>query len=236
MSPFKATLGFEPTTPTTVQFNDTEPAQDLPERVRYLQELHRFAVDCVTVAQARMQSAANKKRLPVPFRVGDKVKLKAGNLRFLQQPCAKLRDRYVGPFEITEALSPVAFRIKLPPGVRIHDVVHASMLEKWFQDKNSLHDLARAPMPNVHDAKRFDVESIMDVAYNCIGTGLLFKVRWAYPYNVPSEDTWEPLRSVQHLTAFETFIKSPTFQDFVKTPDFTRFRNRWPQRVPKTLL
>ena len=93
--------------------------------------MHRFAHDCVKAAQAHMQDAANRHRLPVPFTVGDKVKLKATNLRFVQQPCSKLRDRYIGPFLITEEVSPVAFRLKLPPGVRIHDVVHASLLEKW---------------------------------------------------------------------------------------------------------
>jgi hypothetical protein len=46
-----------------------------------------------------------------------------------QQPCSKLRDRYIGPFLITEEVSPVAFRLKLPSRVRIHDVVHASLLD-----------------------------------------------------------------------------------------------------------
>ena len=131
MSPFKATLGFEPTSPTTATFEDNEPSRTLPEQVKILVEMHRFAHDCVKAAQAHMQDAANRHRLPVPFTVGDKVKLKATNLRFVQHPCSKLRDRYIGPFLITEEVSPVAFRLKLPPRVRIHDVVHASLLEKW---------------------------------------------------------------------------------------------------------
>jgi hypothetical protein len=51
----------------------------------------------------------------------------ATNLRFIQQPCSKLCDRYIGPFLITEEVSPVAFRLKLSHGVRIHDVVHANL-------------------------------------------------------------------------------------------------------------
>jgi hypothetical protein len=81
-----------------------------------------------------MQEVANRHRLPLPFTFGDKVKLKAKNLRFVQQPCSKLRDRYIGPFLITGEVSPVAFRFKLPLGVRMHDVVHASLLEKWNSD------------------------------------------------------------------------------------------------------
>jgi hypothetical protein len=54
MSPFKATLGFEPTSPTTATFDDNEPNRTLPEQVRILVEMHTFAHDCVKVAQAQM--------------------------------------------------------------------------------------------------------------------------------------------------------------------------------------
>jgi hypothetical protein len=101
MSPFKVTLGFESTSPTTATFEDSEPSRTSPEQVKILVEMHRFAHDCVKAAQAHMQDAANRHRLPVPFKVGDKVKLKATNLRFVQQPCSKLRDRYIGLFLIT---------------------------------------------------------------------------------------------------------------------------------------
>eukprot|EP00873_Tetraselmis_striata_P015638 jgi/Tetstr1/435902/TSEL_024788.t1 len=144
MSPFKATLGFEPTTPATTQLA-TELTRALPEHVKYVQELHRFAHYCVLEAQTRMQTAANRKRLPVPFKTGDRVKLKASHLKFIQQPCAKLRDRYVGPFVITEQISPVAFRLQLPAGVRVHDVVHASMLEKWYDDPDQPAKSERVP-------------------------------------------------------------------------------------------
>jgi hypothetical protein len=131
MSPFKATLGFEQTSPTTATFDDNEPSRTLPEQVKILVETHKFAHDWVKGAQAHIQEVANWHRLPVPFTIGDNVKLKAAKLRFMQQPCSKLRDRYIGPFLITEEVSPVAFRLKLPRGVRIHDLVHARLFEKW---------------------------------------------------------------------------------------------------------
>jgi hypothetical protein len=80
MSPFKATLGFEPTSPTTGAFEDNEPSRTLPEQVKILVEMHIFAHDCVKAAQAHMQESANRHRLPVPFTIGDKVKLKAANI------------------------------------------------------------------------------------------------------------------------------------------------------------
>jgi hypothetical protein len=114
MSPLKATLGFEPTPPSTATFEDNEPSRTLPKQVKILVEMHIFAHACVKAAQAHMQEFANRHRLLVPFTFGDKVKLKAANLRFAQQSCSKLRDRYIGPFLITEEVSPVAFLLKLP--------------------------------------------------------------------------------------------------------------------------
>jgi hypothetical protein len=135
MSLFKATFGFKPTSSTTATFDDNEPIRTLPEQIKILFEMHKFAHDCVKVAQAHVQEFANRYRLQLPFTFGDTVKLKAANLRFIQQPCSKLRDRYISPFLITEEVSPVAFRLnKLPTGIRIHDAVHANLLGKWNSD------------------------------------------------------------------------------------------------------
>jgi hypothetical protein len=216
MSPFKATVGFEPTSPTTATFEDNESSRTLPEQVKILVEMHIFAHDCVKAAQAHMQDTTNRHRLPIPFAVGDKVKLKATNLRFVQQPCSKLRDRYIGPLLITEEVYPVAFRLKLPPRVRIHDIVHAILLERWNSETE--HADNTQPIPIVHDAKRFEVDQVLDVAFNSNGTGLLFKV--------PSEDTWEPMRGVNHLSIFSEFLQTDVYREFFGTPDFVRFRNR----------
>jgi hypothetical protein len=83
MSPYKATLGFEPTSPTTAIFEDNEPNRTLPEQVKIRVEMHKFAYDKFKATLAHMQEAANRHRLPVSFRVGDKVKLKATYLRFV---------------------------------------------------------------------------------------------------------------------------------------------------------
>jgi hypothetical protein len=85
----------------------------------------------------------------------------------------------------------------------------------------------------VHDAKRFEVDQRLDVAFNSNGTGLLFKVRWATPFNVPSEDTWEPMRGVDRLKIFSEFLRTDVYREFTGTPDFVRFRNRWLARTPK---
>jgi hypothetical protein len=67
MSPFKATLGFEPTSPTTATIEDNVPIRILPEQVKIVVEMHRFANDNVKAAQAHMQEVANRHRLPIHF-------------------------------------------------------------------------------------------------------------------------------------------------------------------------
>jgi hypothetical protein len=43
----------------------------------------------------------------------------------------KLAPRYVGPFEVTKTIGPVAYRLALPPYLaKIHDVFHVSLLRK----------------------------------------------------------------------------------------------------------
>jgi hypothetical protein len=139
----------------------------------------------------------------------------------------------VGPFKVLQVITPVSFRIKLPPGVCVNDVVHASQLEPWYSASFS-RQTSTALTPIVHDANRFEFDQILDVAYNSTRTGILLRVRWALPYNSHEDDTWEPLRHLSHVDALHVFLSSSTWTKFSSTKDFTRFRNRYPSRLPRS--
>nr|GEU85975.1 putative reverse transcriptase domain-containing protein [Tanacetum cinerariifolium] len=50
---------------------------------------------------------------------------------------SNLSPRYVGPFEIVERVSPVAYRLRLPQElVGVHDTFHVSNLKKYLADVN----------------------------------------------------------------------------------------------------
>ncbi|GJR97611.1 putative reverse transcriptase domain-containing protein [Tanacetum coccineum] len=80
-------------------------------------------------ARDRQKSYADNRRKPLEFSVGDKVLLKVsprkGVVRFGKR--SNLSPRYVGPFEIVERVSPVAYRLRLPQElVGVHDTFHVS--------------------------------------------------------------------------------------------------------------
>ncbi|GKB36775.1 hypothetical protein Tco_0881717 [Tanacetum coccineum] len=87
------------------------------------------------------KSCADNRRKSLEFEVGDRVMLKVspwkGIIRFGKK--GKLALRYVGPFEILERVSPVAYRLRLPEELSgVHDTFHMPNLKKCLADA-SLH-------------------------------------------------------------------------------------------------
>ncbi|GKD04603.1 putative reverse transcriptase domain-containing protein, partial [Tanacetum coccineum] len=90
-------------------------------------------------ARDRQKSYADNRRKPLEFEVGDRVMLKVtpwnGVVHFGKK--GKLAPRYVGPFEILERISPVAYRLRLPEElIGVHDTFHVSNLKKCLGNGN----------------------------------------------------------------------------------------------------
>ncbi|GJS95282.1 putative reverse transcriptase domain-containing protein [Tanacetum coccineum] len=73
----------------------------------------------------------------VPFEALYRRKCRSPN--YGQKKKGKLAPRFVGPFEITERIGPVAYRLRLPKELNgVHDTFHVSNLKKCLADQ-SLH-------------------------------------------------------------------------------------------------
>jgi len=92
-------------------------------------------------AQSRQKSYADKHRRKLEFAVGDLIYLKVSPMwnvyRFGNK--GKLSPRYVGPFQVVKQVSPLLYKIEMPPNLAaVHNVFHVSQLRKCVHDPSQV--------------------------------------------------------------------------------------------------
>ncbi|GJW08456.1 putative reverse transcriptase domain-containing protein [Tanacetum coccineum] len=133
-----------------------------PELVQETTEKISQIKDRLKVARDRQKSYADKRRKPLEFSVGDHVLLKVspwkGVVHFRKK--GKLAPRFVGPFEITERIGPMAYRLRLPEELNgVHDTFHVSNLKKCLADPT-----LQVPLDEIQvDAKLNFVKEPMEI-------------------------------------------------------------------------
>ncbi|KIO01643.1 hypothetical protein M404DRAFT_56945, partial [Pisolithus tinctorius Marx 270] len=121
------------------------------------------------------------------FSVGEKVWLDTSDLK-RDVPSKKLAPQRHGPFVISERISPVAYKLQLPPSWQIHPVFHASKLTPFIE----MHEYGPAQPPPppelVGDENEWEVEAILKHKCAC-KQKYLYLVKWlSYPH---SQNSWE---------------------------------------------
>ena len=99
-------------------------------------------------AKEQKRQAADKHRKLGEFDVGDLVLLNTRHIKFRQTP-HKLQRRYIGPFQILQKISRVAYKLDLPKNWKMHPVFHISLLKLWKHSEWSRS--ADAPLPDIDD-------------------------------------------------------------------------------------
>ena len=135
-----------------------------------------------------MATVVNRSRRSVEYNVSDEVVL---TTKYIKNYCAhllaKIKVRWVGPFTITQKVSPVAYRVDLLPGWRLHPVFHVDKLKKYIRSKEFLWEVHPPPPVVVEDHLDYEVEGF--IQHWGKGTHQQYLVLWkGYPF---TEATWE---------------------------------------------
>jgi hypothetical protein len=195
-TPFFLNHGRHPLTPlsSAVPSRSANPA--VSEWGEGLQSALKSAKSNLASAQQRQKSHADRRRRDHPFKVGDQVLLAARKNQLPPGLSSKLSAKYFGPFLIVAAVGTRAFRLVLPETVNIHPVFHVSQLKPFVSSSSPVTVTSPPPVYADKSGSIYEVETIL--AKKRVGKTWKYLVKWT-GYD-DSENTWEPLAHVQHLT------------------------------------
>ena len=167
--------------------------------LRRMKDDMKAAEDRLAQAQARQERNANRHRRDEAFNPGDRVFLSTANLTLRTDgPAAKFNPRWTGPFKVLERIGKVAYRLELPPRMRVHPVFHVSLLKTYQPDAEATEAANREEQlhrpPPIEGSAIYEVERILDKRVTMDGRRKLneYLIQWkGYPIY---EATWEPSR------------------------------------------
>ncbi|KAF8757123.1 hypothetical protein RHS01_03682 [Rhizoctonia solani] len=199
-SPFKALYGWEPSlTPSNVP-TDVPEADNLATQMEaQWQEIE------AALRQSKTRMVAGAVGEPLGFEIGEEAWLDAKNVK-LKTLSPKLTEQRLGPFKITKKISDRAYRLELPPTMRIHNVFYVGLLSKVKRDKKRNFE-NRPPPVTVDGEEEYKVEGITDMEER--NGKWFFRVKWK-GYG-SEENTWEPRENLKNaekiLEKFEREMK-----------------------------
>ena len=174
----------------------------VPAAAHFTEEMNRqlnVAKHMLEAAQQRQKSQADKKRNPAGFQVGDRVLLSTVNLSLKATGTRKLMPRFIGPFKIKERISQVAYRLQLPPELRIHDAFHVSLLRRYVDDRRT----PPPPLPMVINGEdEYFVEAIL--AQRGSVRNRQYHVKWL-GYGVEN-NSWELEENLKDTEALRVYL------------------------------
>ena len=73
----------------------------------------------------------------------------------------KLAPKWYGPFEVAAQISKVAYKLKLPPNWKIHDVFHASLLTPYKKTEQHGPNFLEPPPEIIEGEPEWEVDQII---------------------------------------------------------------------------
>ena len=177
-------------------------------------------------AKDRMKQNADKHRVERSFEIGDYVLLTSKYLNLKKPSVAKkFCPVFVGPFKVIQRIGRSAYKLQLPVGCKIHDVIHVSKLWKYHQAPGD--DL------DTQNPLWLDGENLPEVSdiLKARGTDAHRYYLVQYKNRDNMYCTWEPEKTLklQCSTLIEQFkarrtVRDPTAMSFVilRSPPLTK--------------
>ena len=168
-----------------------------------MKELHDTLQAEMTTAQLQHKENYDHYRKPDP-------NLKPENMVWLlpcnihtTRPSRKLDWKKIGPFKIIAKIGSNAYKLDLPPLMRIHNTFHISLLEPHENNKFPFQIQEPPPPIQIGGEDEYELDEIMDsrLHYN----KLRYRAKWTgYP---PEHDkVWYPASNFEHANnAIERF-------------------------------
>src|ERR1700749_790255 len=210
-APFELLYGHVPSIHVTSK-SETPAANDRATRLDQLREQAQNAIRNAQRLLIRRRERGKGQRHYHPHQKDDRVWLEGTNLK-LSHPSSKLAPKRFVPFKITEVLSPVTFRVSLPPQWKIHNVFHASLLTPYKETEEHGVNFPQPPPDIIDGEEEYEVEKIIDVRRR--GRKLQFLLRWK-GYS-PAEDTWENEEDIHAPELLENFYLGDPVRTSIKT-------------------
>jgi hypothetical protein len=154
-SPFRAMYATDPSPGMFPQLKLTD-HQDVQDILKERQFFSEVIKEQLAKAQNRMKLQVDQNRTERSFQVGEKVLLKLqpyAQHSVTNRSFPKLAHKYFGPFDISEKIGSVAYRLILPPGSLVHPVFHVSQLKAFTPD----HTLVFSQLPDIPSLDIADV-------------------------------------------------------------------------------
>ncbi|SAL96256.1 hypothetical protein [Absidia glauca] len=191
-SPFYANQGRHPRANITSVVNQDESVPAVDDLVHDISSIQQHLKEELDLAQQQQQQYYDQHHKPTPeYRVGDQVYLSTKNHK-TQRPCTKLDHKRIGPFKIIAKVGSHAYKLELPPSIRIHPVFHVNLLtpatNKALQDVPGR--IVEPPPPvEINGEEEWIVREVLDSRRR--RGKIQYLVAWE-GYSNPADNSWEP--------------------------------------------
>ena len=190
MTPFFANYQQHPR--WELHLKPSSPGSIVPEVQTYvnrLKDLVEYLRLEIRYQQEAQMEFANKTRKPPPdFQVGDEVWL---HRRFINttRPSNKLDHKKLGRFKIIGKIGTHAYKLALPPSMKVHPVFHVSLLEPVAIDPLPGQRVPTPPPVEVEGELEWEVGEILDTRRR---RGKKGQVQYLIRWTGHDHPTWEP--------------------------------------------